>query len=561
MTEPNAETRITRVLDRSEAAVQTLRRFFAGYFWLILKNVLGVLLILLAFPVGLTVPGPGGLPLFLIGFALVAFPGKRKITSHVLRGRPLRIEAYLFTILTTFVSLVVIGLLLWCVGNYYKRLILYFNLDPDHSTPGFVAAVAGVCVIAAVVTWGVMWLALRFVNKFIRIVPRIRRFIRPFLRKWGIVLLPPPRRLRGSQVQAPRENAEIVELSLSTRERFKRWWKNSKPWLRRMTGLAITAALLFYIIRPVVRDWSAIEPFLNRVRPISFLAAVIIFASFLFVFRVTSWWMILRGLGHVVPLAPATRIWSTSELARYLPGVIWQVMGRIYLLRPYGVPGSVCSTSQVLELIVFLLANIIVAVGCLLWFGFKHVHGDARWWLVGLMGLLPLLTLLLHPKIFYALMNRIIRQFKRPALEARVPGVTLMLLLLWNILGVTIMSLAIWMIVSGPLELPITKWWVVAGAYCLAWCAGFLAIWAPGGLGVREVVFMTIVVIILPDSIKSGMNAEGLKGFAHLLALVLRVWATAGELIVAIAAYSLDIRGALLSFSTRSGRFSRTTAV
>ncbi|MGN6627030.1 MAG: hypothetical protein ACTHLN_10465, partial [Tepidisphaeraceae bacterium] len=398
MEELHEQTRITRVWDRSEAAVATLRRFFAGYFWLILKNVLGVLLILLAFPVGLTVPGPGGLPLFLIGFALVAFPGKRKITSHVLRGRPLRIEAYLFTILTTLVSLLVIGVLLWFIGNSYERLILYFNLDPQHSTPGFVAAVAGLCVIAAIVTWGVMWLLLRFINRFIRLVPRIRRFMRKFLRRWGIVLLPPPGRRRGVN-RVLRENVEIVELSMTSRERFKRWWKISKPWLRRVGGIGITLALFFYILKPVFLHWDEIRPIADKVRPLSFAGAVLMFAGFLFVFRVTSWWMILRGLGHVVPLAPATRVWSTSELARYLPGVIWQVMGRIFLLRPYGVPGSVCSTSQVLELIVFLLANIIVAVACLLWFGVKHVHGGARGWLLGLMCLLPLLSLLLHPKV------------------------------------------------------------------------------------------------------------------------------------------------------------------
>ena len=76
-----------------------------------------------------------------------------------------------------------------------------------------------------------------------------------------------------------------------------------------------------------------------------------------------------QGLGHELPIAVTTRIWSSSELARYLPGVIWQVVGRVYLIKPYGVSGTVCSTSQVLELTIFLLANVLLAVGCLTWFG------------------------------------------------------------------------------------------------------------------------------------------------------------------------------------------------
>jgi hypothetical protein len=76
---------------------QRVTDFFSGYFWFIFKNVIGWMLIILAIPVGLTVPGPGGIPIFLIGFALVTFPGKRKLTSRVMRGRGLPIEMQVFT--------------------------------------------------------------------------------------------------------------------------------------------------------------------------------------------------------------------------------------------------------------------------------------------------------------------------------------------------------------------------------------------------------------------------------------------------------------------------------
>src|SRR3954451_13184234 len=70
-----------------------LREFFSDYFWFIFKNVIGWLLILSSLPIGVALPGPGGIPLFLIGFALVTFPGKRQLTSRVMRGRGLPIEA------------------------------------------------------------------------------------------------------------------------------------------------------------------------------------------------------------------------------------------------------------------------------------------------------------------------------------------------------------------------------------------------------------------------------------------------------------------------------------
>ena len=51
-------------------------------------------------------------------------------------------------------------------------------------------------------------------------------------------------------------------------------------------------------------------------------------------------------------------------------------------------------------------------------------------------------------------------------------------------------------------------WWVVAGAYCLAWCAGFLAFWAPGGIGVRELVFVTAMQVILPQRVRDEIGNE-----------------------------------------------------
>src|SRR5690606_12960507 len=103
-------------------------------------------------------------------------------------------------------------------------------------------------------------------------------------------------------------------------------------------------------------------------------------------FRALSWRRILVGFGHRIPLAPITRIWSTSELARYLPGAIWQVVGRVFLLKPYGVRGSICSTSQILELATFLLANVIVASLCLLWYLAK-MNPQARVWVIVAMAL------------------------------------------------------------------------------------------------------------------------------------------------------------------------------
>ena len=306
-------------------------------------------------------------------------------------------------------------------------------------------------------------------------------------------------------------------------------------------------AIFGWIFRPIIRNW---DHFKNHVYEMSWsrlLLASAMFATFLFVFRAMAWRRILIGFGHRLPVAAATRIWATSEMARYLPGVIWQVVGRAYLVKPYGVSGSVCSASQVLELAIFLLANAIMAIGCLLWNGTKQLTGPARNWMFCAMALVPILSVVLQPRIFYGLMNAIMRRLGKPQIPRQMGFATLAALLTWALAGLIWQSLAIWVLTAGPLGLQFTKWWVVAGAYSLAWCAGFLAVWAPGGLGVRELVFVTVMTFVVPPRVREHFlqDDNALLGFLAFLSVLLRLWVTFGELILSGFAYAMDAKGAL----------------
>jgi len=318
-----------------------------------------------------------------------------------------------------------------------------------------------------------------------------------------------------------------------------------KPFSR-LIGIAITLAIFIWMLKPVILYWEQVKGRIWETHWTRVLAASVMFAGFLFVFRAMSWRRILIGFGHRLPIAPATRIWSTSELARYLPGVIWQVVGRVYLVRPYGVSGSVCSASQVLELALFLLANVLLAVSCLIWFGHKTFHGPTMNWLVVAMAMIPILFVLVHPKVFYPLANWVMKKLGKPAIVNRLRFRELCGLLLWAWIGLIWQSLAIWLVVSGPLGLQFTKWWVVAGAYSLAWCAGFLAFWAPGGIGVRELIFVTAMELALPNRVRHTFaDPKVLLAFLAFLSVLLRLWATIGELILTGIAYSIDYKGAL----------------
>lgn len=529
MTAPTAQD------NRSTTAAWVLQ-----WVWFLLKNLIGWALIAASFLIGPAIPGPGGIPVFLLGFALITFPGKRRATARVMRG--IRVDpgsrAFRFAVFAAamFLPAAVLAYLQWKWQVW------------DYATGELAVATLG-CYLAAAGSIGFLLWNGRLVNWLIGKVPPIRRKVRPWLHDHGVDLLPPRRRRRF--VDAPPPSAAsmddtIIELAPRHITRMQLWWQHARKWVKKLFAVVITVTIFVLILKPIVINWDKVK---DRVWDMNWgrvAIASVLFAAYLFFFRALVWRRLLKNFGHKLPVWPTTRVWSTSELARYLPGAVWQVVGRVYLIKPYGVRGSVCSTSQIMELALYLLANLIVALGALTFLGWKSFEGSARVWMIVAAILVPLLSLLLHPKVFYAIADRILVSLKKPPIQRRMRWKSLIELLGWNVLGLAVQGLAIYLVVAELLQLPIAKWWVVTGAYCLAWCAGFLAFWAPGGLGVREAVFIAAMSFAIPHAIRSGQlqDADQRYLFLIFLSVLLRIWATVGELLLTGIAYALDWKGA-----------------
>jgi uncharacterized membrane protein YbhN (UPF0104 family) len=540
--------------------------WFWTWFWFLLKNVLGWALILGSFVVGPAIPGPGGIPVFLMGFALITFPGKRRATAAVLRGRPInpRGRPYRLTVLTVALLLPT-AVLAWLQFEWK-----WFH-QPSTSRVGWTIA----CAATAVGLLAIAGLhSGNLVNRLLATVPRVRRKVRPAMSRMGIELLPPRRRRRFvADVHYPsaadrlaaadpepaadadgRDDAEghedetIIQIAPRHVTRMQAWWKAARRWGKRLFGVVVTVAIFVWILKPIYQKWDLVRPDVARTNWWRVLAASALFAGFLFLFRSLVWRRLLKNFGHKLPVWASTRIWITSELARYLPGAIWQVVGRVYLAKPYGVRGSVISTSQVMELALYLLANLMVAIGAMAFLGYKALDGYTRGWVIVGAVLVPLLSLALHPKVFYPLADRVLARLKKPPIQKRMRWKSLIDLLLWNGLGLLVQGLAVYFVVSELLDLKLAKWWVVAGAYCLAWCAGFLAFWAPGGLGVREAVFIAAMGFALPRATHGAIQTDEQRDLLlTFLSVLLRIWATAGELMLAGLAYAIDWKGATRS--------------
>lgn len=536
-------------MSQKKAAIET-RGIFADTFWFIFKNVIGWVLILASPVLGVTVPGPGGIPVFLIGFALVTFPGKRRLTSRMMSGRGLRPGPGPFTFVCALFSvLLTIALALVALHYWKKETFDQYRETFDQYLPVAFAGIVAFGILSFPVTWLVFKAAVAIANWIIRRIPWIRRKIRPWLRAKGINLLPARRkRVADEDGQSTVvENEEILEFHKEYATLPARLWKILQPWLGRMLTVGITLFIVVKMVGPLQERWDVTQVQLKQMSMLRFIAAAGMFAVFLLVFRALVWRKILKSFGHTLPYGASVRIWSTSELARYLPGAIWQVIGRVMLVKPYGVSGSICSTTQILELCIFLMANVLVAGAAWLYYGAK-IAGEAKVWFYIAIGIVPLLALILHPRVFYTIVNYVLNKLKKPPIVKRLRGKNLLVVLVWTMIGLLWQSLAVYFIAEKPLGLKIDWLWMIAGAYSLAWCAGFLAFWAPGGIGVREIIFVGAMSVMLPESVRSHppFNDDVARtGVLVGLGLLLRLWSVLGELILASIAYTWDYKGAM----------------
>jgi hypothetical protein len=183
-----------------------LRKSFFRYAWLVGRNLVGWILIVAAVPVSGLVPIPLGTPLFLIGFTFISFPGKRRLTSRLLRGRTIKLLSGAVLLRITVVSLLVPPVLVWVLAKEKHQIIKPSELPLARLCAVYAAAIAATWIA----TLGFLWV----VNLIIHLLPAMRRRVRPWMRRHGMKLLPPRKKGRTSASPAARQSQEILQINV-----------------------------------------------------------------------------------------------------------------------------------------------------------------------------------------------------------------------------------------------------------------------------------------------------------------------------------------------------------
>lgn len=281
--------------------------------------------------------------------------------------------------------------------------------------------------------------------------------------------------------------------------------------IRLIIGGVLTVAVSFFVVRSLVLQWESIHTFNWQVRPWwLLLSAVLMWLDFVLLFQL--WRIVLRAIsGHELRFSAAYRILTLANLGKYIPGKIWTVSGMVYLVGLEGVPAKPALVSSALHQAFTLIPGAAFATSIL---GIG-IWGTVSPWAVGIG--MALGILLLYPPLFRWMMNLALRVFGREPITfelsfARAFGLFWFYVAAWVLYGASF-----WCMNAG-IGLPDAPFWPVSAAYCAAYIVGFVALFAPGGLGVREGVLAVVLAPYLP------------AGLAVAVAVVSRFWMTLVEL-------------------------------
>lgn len=296
-------------------------------------------------------------------------------------------------------------------------------------------------------------------------------------------------------------------------------------WRNLAAALLIAVAAVFLGLS-VARNWADLERHTWTVHwPL--LAASVGGLTGVFAWSVVVWKLVLDRFEHPpVGIPTLLRIWFLSNLARYIPGKVWQFVGAAELARSAGLSRPVLLTSMVVQMGFTLLGAAVVSL-LTLW----HQLAAAGGMLTVLLPALAVLSVfLVHPAVLNAGLRLVPKVLSRAVIRwdgLWRHGLLLLALTLgsWLLYGV-----AFWLFVWSVTGVPGDAVLPLAGVNALSFLAGYLVFVTPAGLGAREGVMALLLRPYVP------------VGVAAMVAVLSRLWTVAAELLGALLVLALPRR-------------------
>jgi len=301
-------------------------------------------------------------------------------------------------------------------------------------------------------------------------------------------------------------------------ERVKQVWNNRI--IKLTIQILFVGFILFFIYQNIYLNWTKLKSYDWQINGWLLTLSFIILLGHRF-FGAAGWYLAVRILipkRKMPRFKQLLKVYSISNLASYIPGTYWSILGRIYLSRELGFSTTLSSASIIIETILVVFSGMIMTLPVL------PTLAPGQTWVIilGLCIMIILVIIGVNNRFINFLASIYSRITKKNVPEINSNSPQLLLLLLTYILVWVPLGISLFLLTRAIYSLSSINVFFMIGYFASAWLIGFFVPVAPAGLGVREAVLVFFLhQALVPDPLPTVLAIL----FRILMALQDLLWA------------------------------------
>jgi glycosyltransferase 2 family protein len=291
----------------------------------------------------------------------------------------------------------------------------------------------------------------------------------------------------------------------------------------------VAAVVIGFAGRELAHQWRDVAPALRglRIEWIRVLASgALVLGTYLIL--IEAWRATLRVWSESLSFSTAARIWFVSNLGKYVPGKVWQIAAMGAMAQRNGVSATAAVGSSLVVNLVSIIAGFAVIaitaagkVGSAVGTSASSPTGRSAEFVVMAIAVAGGATLLLAPIAIPRLAVLAGRVTGRALAVPRVPARAIWLAAASTTASWLLYGIAFALFAHGVSPRATGNATSYIAVYTGSYLAGYLALFAPGGVGVREAV----LVLAMP---RFGLASAP---DAAVIAITSRLWLTVLEIL------------------------------
>jgi len=296
----------------------------------------------------------------------------------------------------------------------------------------------------------------------------------------------------------------------------------SNPYPKRIFNILVLAGISFFLVKSLISGFRDLQNYQFQI-DIGRLGVSTLAFTTMCLFQAATGVFIIRSMGQSVDFPNGIRNLLFSLMGKYIPGKIWVIIFRMQYISDENISKENIFSATVIEHFFLIGTAMIYGSTVMLFYNFHPIF-----LFVLIFSMVGTLFLVLNPSFIFKCINKLLIMFKRNELSSDTKVGTPFLILLLTSVTWSIFSIATWFAATSLVDINISYFFRIASAHALSVIGGFLVFFSPGGIGVREGIFVAV-------------NPAESMAISVLLALLLRIIITVSEIIAFFLAHTFLI--------------------